>query len=233
MARIRYLKPEFFFDDELAGLPFVCRLFFQGLWCHADREGRLENKPKILKAKIFPYDPVKVDQLLDQLDGKFISLYEVDGRKYIQINNFGKHQKPHHTEKKSTIPEFNGYLTVKERLEPGRNGNGNGNGEGNGKEKKNSPKKDSGIVFLRDFFRKTLWPIYPNKSGKQKAEKYFLRTVKDQETAEDLKIVVECYLEHLKKETWKQPQDGKTFFNNWQDWKTKFIEEGVLVDDGT
>jgi hypothetical protein len=114
MARIRYLKPEFFFDDDLAELDFGSRLFFQGLWCYADREGRLEDKPKVLKAQIMPYDSISPDKILDKLEGKFIIRYEVDGRKYIQINNFIKHQKPHHTEKESLIPEHNGVLTVKQ-----------------------------------------------------------------------------------------------------------------------
>ncbi len=114
MARIRYLKPEFFFDDDLAELNFACRLVFQGLWCYADREGRLEDKPKVLKAQIMPYDTVNFNKILDQLSQKFITRYTINDRKYIQINNFGKHQKPHHTEKESTIPESNGVLTVKE-----------------------------------------------------------------------------------------------------------------------
>ena len=56
MPRIRYLKPEFFTDDDLAEHSFETRLAYAGLWCHADKAGRLEDKPKFLKAVIFPYD---------------------------------------------------------------------------------------------------------------------------------------------------------------------------------
>ena len=114
MARIRYLKPDFFFDDDLAELGFATRLFFQGLWCYADREGRLEDKPKVLKAQIMPYDSVNPEKILCELTDKFIVRYTVESRKYIQINNFNKHQKPHHTEKESLIPECNGNITVKQ-----------------------------------------------------------------------------------------------------------------------
>ena len=55
MPRIRYLKPEFFSDEDLARLPHSTRLTFAGLWCWADREGRLEDRPEFLKAMIFPY----------------------------------------------------------------------------------------------------------------------------------------------------------------------------------
>lgn len=124
MARIRGLKPDFFKDEDLAMLPFEARLFFEGMWCYADKKGRMEDRPKYLKAEIFPYDRVDAEkmmallanpQILDRPEKVFIRRYEVDGRKYIDIPEFLEHQKPHHTEKESKIPAFNGVLTVKPR----------------------------------------------------------------------------------------------------------------------
>jgi hypothetical protein len=34
----------------------MVRLLFTGLWCLADREGRLEDRPAEIKAEIFSYD---------------------------------------------------------------------------------------------------------------------------------------------------------------------------------
>ena len=111
MARIRYLKPEFFSDEDLADLPFQARLAFAGLWCYADKAGRLEDRPKFLKAMIFPYDNIDMGKQLDLLSQAkhgngvpFIQRYDVDGTKYIQILTWDKHQKPHHTEAESKIP---------------------------------------------------------------------------------------------------------------------------------
>ncbi len=111
MARIRYLKPDFFTDEDLAELSFQTRLTFAGLWCHADKAGRLEDRPKFLKAMIFPYDSVDMEKQLATLSqGKhgngvpFIQRYEVDGVRFIQIVTWEKHQKPHHTEAESKIP---------------------------------------------------------------------------------------------------------------------------------
>jgi len=111
VARIRYLKPEFFSDEDLAELPFQARLTFAGLWCYADKAGRLEDRPKFLKAMIFPYDNVDMEKQLDMLsNGKheqgipFIQRYEDNGLKLIQIVKWDKHQRPHHTEKESTFP---------------------------------------------------------------------------------------------------------------------------------
>lgn len=58
MARIRYLKPDFFKDEDLAEHPFWIRLLFQGLWNIADREGRLEDRIKRINVDVFPYDNV-------------------------------------------------------------------------------------------------------------------------------------------------------------------------------
>ena len=109
--RIRYLKPDFFKDEDLAELPFECRLLYAGLWNFADKEGRLEDRHIRLKAEIFPYDKVDVEKCLGLLtkpkngSGQpFIQRYQLSGNKYIQILNWHKHQKPHHTEKESAIP---------------------------------------------------------------------------------------------------------------------------------
>ena len=103
--RARNIKPGFFKNDTLAELDFAGRLLFIGLWGLADREGRLEDRPKKIKAEIFPYDDVAVDSFLGELAKRnFIIRYEVEGECYIQIVHFDKHQNPHPREAPSTIP---------------------------------------------------------------------------------------------------------------------------------
>lgn len=76
MARIRTVKPSFFLNEEIAALPMATRLLFIGLWTQADREGKLEDRPKRLKAEIFPYDSVDVDKTLSCLQSAgFIERY--------------------------------------------------------------------------------------------------------------------------------------------------------------
>ena len=118
--RIRSLKPDFFIDEDIAELKPLMRLFYQGLWCAADKSGRLEDRPIKLKAQLMPYDDFKVEEALQVLaKGKnnspraFVYRYEVDGEKYIQITSWEKHQKPHHTEKDSIIPPYNPLLKGK------------------------------------------------------------------------------------------------------------------------
>lgn len=105
MARARNIKPGFFINDQLADVEPLGRLLFAGLWTIADREGRLDDRPRRIKAEILPYDDCDIDCLLDQLaTHRFIQRYEVDGNQHIQIINFAKHQNPHPRETESEIP---------------------------------------------------------------------------------------------------------------------------------
>ena len=161
MARIRYLKPDFFKDEDIKELPYEARLFFAGLWCFSDREGRGEDRPERLKVEIFPYDDVDIEAMMALLakpkkhsKKPFINRYVTDNNRYYEILEWDKHQKPHHTERHSVIPN-NGYLTVKEPLV---NSNlqdaplyNKGNGEGNGEGKVVSPKSYFYLTYEKKF----------------------------------------------------------------------------------
>ncbi|MBE1159633.1 hypothetical protein [Dyella acidiphila] len=105
MARARNIKPGFFKNDRLAECQPLARILFSGLWCEADREGRLEDRPKRLKAEYLAYDNCDVDELLTELEQRgFIIRYVIDGAPYIAIPAFKKHQNPHVREPASSIP---------------------------------------------------------------------------------------------------------------------------------
>jgi hypothetical protein len=105
MARTRFIKPGFFMNEELAELPCEARLLFIGLWTIADRDGRLEDRPRKIKAAVFPYEDLDVDSLLGLLAGKkFVRRYRIKGLACIEIDNFVKHQKPHPKEPPSLVP---------------------------------------------------------------------------------------------------------------------------------
>lgn len=109
MPRKRLLKPSIFANEHLGAEstdPLMIPLF-AALWCLADREGRLDDRPwKIVKGFAFPYrsvaDPEGMLQWLH--DQGFIVRYEVDGRKYIQIVTWLDHQDIHPHEARSVIP---------------------------------------------------------------------------------------------------------------------------------
>lgn len=122
MARVRNLKPGFFTNEDLAECSCWARLCFAGLWTIADREGRLEDRPKRIKGQLFPMDTVDVDPLLDELQARsFILRYTHQGLGFIQIIAFHKHQNPHFREPSSVIPspESLGLLVAATNTKPG------------------------------------------------------------------------------------------------------------------
>ena len=109
MARARNIKPGFFKNEAIAELPFEYRLLFIGLWTLADREGRLEDRPKRIRMELFPADDVDCAAGLEALSGHgLIVRYEAQGNAYIEIPAFCQHQNPHPREAASTIPAHSG-----------------------------------------------------------------------------------------------------------------------------
>lgn len=106
MARARNIKPSIMDNEELAEQEPLTRLLFIYLWMLADKEGRLEDRPKRIAAQALPYDrTADVGAMLDDLQSAgFIVRYSVDGSSYIQIMAFSKHQNPHVREAESEIP---------------------------------------------------------------------------------------------------------------------------------
>lgn len=105
MARARNIKPGFYKNEDLAECSIWARFIFPGLWMLADREGRLEDRPKRIKGELLPFDSHEAEPLLRELEARgFIVRYEAEGTAYIQIVAFYKHQNPHHREPESTIP---------------------------------------------------------------------------------------------------------------------------------
>ena len=106
MARARNIKPALFKNEVLGVADPMLTLLFEGLWLLADKAGRLEDRPLRIKGELFPYrDGVDIEGLLSWLAREdFIVRYTVSGKRYIQVQNFDKHQNPHRNEPESVIP---------------------------------------------------------------------------------------------------------------------------------
>jgi hypothetical protein len=100
------LKPSLFKNELLATSDPIYAWVFEGLWCLADREGRLEDRPRKIHLD------VNAGRAYESTDGAlkwlaengFIVRYEHSGVRYIQVVKFKKHQNPHVKEAPSTIP---------------------------------------------------------------------------------------------------------------------------------
>jgi hypothetical protein len=102
VARIRTIKPEFFTSADVVSCEPLARLLFQGLWCEADREGRLVWRPETLKLRYLPADACDVGALCQQLiDRRMVVLYG-DGLAYLP--SFARHQRVNPREAASDLP---------------------------------------------------------------------------------------------------------------------------------
>lgn len=186
MARIRTVKPELFLNEQLAELPFQYRLLFIGLFNQADRSGRLLDRPKRLKAEIFPYDNVDVDKGLNALqESGFILRYKSDGENsasVIQVLTFEKHQKIDKTNEKESIlppPLPLDYDKTIDRLVIDGEGKGT---EGNRKGTEGMPSAvESYETFISDF-NSLMGKKY---TGDKKSKEHFAARIKEGFTGHD------------------------------------------------
>lgn len=215
MARSRNIKPGYFMNEILAEVEPLGRILFSGLWTIADREGRLEDRPKKIKAEILPYDNCNVDKLLQVLhDKKFILRYEAKGVRYIYIHNFLKHQNPHKNEAPSDIPEPLMYdtSTVQEQLNNSTNPADSLNIDPDSLNQNNNN-------FSAEF--ENWWKRYPRKYGKADAKKEWIKQRKAGVPVEKFEAALTNYLEEIRKaqtET-KYVLHGRTFLGPGKRWE--------------
>lgn len=98
MARIRTIKPDFFRNEEVAGLTYRARLTWVGLWTYADDEGRGKDNARIIKGDLWPLEDdvthLEVEADLKELEqhGR-ITRYEVNGERFLFVNKWRDHQR--------------------------------------------------------------------------------------------------------------------------------------------
>ena len=215
MARARNIKPALFVNDELAEVEPLGRLLFIGLWTIADREGRLKDRPKKIKAQTLPFDDCDIDDLLNQLEKhNFIYRYEAGGCSLIQILNFTRHQNPHMKEPDSELPppDLHDTNTIQEQdlydaktadsllLIPDTPIGADG--------KKQLTEKAANELFDK------LWQLYPRKKGRggvSKTQKGKLLNVGEDELTRCINRFIDD-MEAQKRDIEKYPY-GSTFFN--------------------
>lgn len=122
--RARNIKPSLFKNEVLGTADPLLTILFEGLWCEADRDGRLEDRPLRLKAEILPYrDHANIDAMLEWLATHgFIVRYQVQDTKIIQVLKFSDHQRPHTNELASVLPAWDAskHNQGKKRAQPRR-----------------------------------------------------------------------------------------------------------------
>lgn len=98
MARIRTIKPEFWSDETVGSLSPNSRLLFIASWSLADDEGLLPWTASFLRAQVFGYDDLSLDQIsafMNEITGAGLvhPYQDGKGKSFGWIVKFRKHQK--------------------------------------------------------------------------------------------------------------------------------------------
>lgn len=112
MPRSRNIKPGLLENDCLGECDDSIRLLFHCLPMFADKEGVIEYRPKRMLKDMWGYrKDVSVEDLnryitvISRLDNhSMLDIIKYEGKIYLLIKGFSKHQNPHHTEKKGACP---------------------------------------------------------------------------------------------------------------------------------
>lgn len=201
------LKPEFFRHEELAELSPAHRLLFAGLWCLADRNGRLRDRPKQIKLDIMPWDTCDMNTLLGDLHTHgFIVRYRVGDENYLWIRSFERHQRPHPNEPQSEIPAYDAATASTNGTSTSTNG-----GSPSDNVKPTPPDNNNGLQNTNEGppkvdppdhnseFLTMVRPHYPARSGHQKwkeAQARFVAHRKKGQPLDDIIAGVKGYAAH-------------------------------------
>lgn len=103
----RILKESICTSDSIDMLsPFEETMFYR-LIVNCDDYGRMDARPKILAAKLFPLKDIRVKQIEDALraltSAELVRLYKVNGKPFLQMNTWDRHQRV-----RNSVPKYPG-----------------------------------------------------------------------------------------------------------------------------
>lgn len=204
--RIRSIKPDFWRSEDISCLEIPDRLLFIGLWSYVDDNGVGQDRVSLIAADLFAddlsRDPretlARVTGGLGRLSeaGRIVR-YTVDGRDYLAVTNWTRHQridkpnKPRYPEPTSENAEFaessrdtRDTLATHSRLEQRNRGTEEQGNSSNNDQRVDRPLNpapgkppipDTSNGYP-DGFEKW-WAAYPRKVGKRKAFEAWFRAL--------------------------------------------------------
>jgi hypothetical protein len=181
--RIRSIKPEFWRSDDIDRLDWATRLLFIGLWSYVDDNGVGRDRESDIAADLFsgdlsrdPRDTLAtVSGGLQKLsEGGQIARYTVEGKSYLFVNSWAKHQRIDKPAKgRYPLPTCEDAIPRETLATPSREvrdtpapGTGEQGNRGTGEEEILSDKSDETEDRFEEFYR-----LYPRKEAKQDARK--------------------------------------------------------------
>lgn len=170
----RILKESICTSENVDQLSAFEETVFYRLIVNCDDYGRMDGRPKILISKLFPLKEVRVKQMEDALraltSAELVTLYTVDGKPFLQMKTWDKHQQVRAKKSKYPAPA-DGVLS------PDINCNqiisGDSKCSRNPIQSESEYETESNPNDAGAFDR--FWAAYPKKAGKGAAMQAFRR----------------------------------------------------------
>lgn len=208
----RIIKESICTSDNVDGLSAFQETFFYRLIVNCDDFGRMDARSKILKSKLFPLKDIRTDQIDAALEAlssaELVILYEVDGKPFLQMKTWEKHQQMRAKKSKYPSPDEACNHLISDDIKCPRNpiqSESNPESESNPNPVRESARGRAHTQETANDGFETFWNAYPRKTGDtREAYMAWLRALKNGAT---LELVLEAL--RWQTEEWKregQPQ---------------------------
>ena len=223
MARARNIKPQFFQNEELGELSPIARLAFIGMWTIANFRGCIEYRAKRLKVQLLPYDDCDIDNIVNALEKSgVIRMYSVQGKTFIKIVNFEKHQNPHKNERDAgtDIPDLDENAIEIKGIQ-----NIEKNPEQNGSAPADSLflNPDSGFPLTESikidplFGFDEFWSVYDKKVSRAKAEKEWAKIAVNNDLLNTIIVAARNYVKSKPDKQFRKDPERWLKNRGWED----------------
>ena len=105
----RILKESICTSENIDQLSAFQETVFYRLIVSCDDYGRMDARPKLLASKLFPLKDIRSNQIEDALraltSAELVTLYEVDGKPFLQMKTWDRHQQVRARKSKYPSPE--------------------------------------------------------------------------------------------------------------------------------
>lgn len=116
----RIIKESICTSDEIDQLDAMCETLFYRLMVSVDDFGLLDARPAIVKSKCYPLKSIDINSIQAMLgilsDIGLISLYQVEGKPYLQITSWSKHQQIRAQRAKYPTPDMGSDITCNQLI---------------------------------------------------------------------------------------------------------------------
>ena len=173
----RIIKESICTSDNLDQLSAFQETMFYRLLVNCDDYGRMDARPKILAAKLFPLKDIRTSQIEESLlaltSAELVIIYEVDGKPFLQMKTWERHQQIRAKKSKYPSPESGNKVsasTCKQMIAD--DSKCPRNPIQSESESESNPNPKDVCAAAKESFD-TFWTAYPRHTNKKAAQQAF------------------------------------------------------------